>query len=223
MAQTHAMARKKKLEAPTSGPAKAAKELHLPPEKLLPIRRLLKPDWRRIGQEKLNEILSLLWFPEGMEEEAKNARMIKAIDLFESIEPGDGIESMLAAQMVGAHHAAMECLRRAMLPNQTFEGRNAALSQAQRLMGLYTQQLAALDKHRGKGQQKITVERVTVQSGGQAIVGNVERGDASTSPAAGHGKVAPPQIEHAPQEADSLENLTKAPATRKTKAGRTHG
>ena len=37
-----------------------------------------------------------------------------------------------------------------------------------------------LNRHRGKGQQKVTVEHVHVHEGGQAIVGNVEsRGDGS--------------------------------------------
>lgn len=43
-------------------------------------------------------------------------------------------------------------------------------------MALYAQQMAALDKHWGKGQQKLTVEHIHVHSGGQAIVGHVERG-----------------------------------------------
>jgi hypothetical protein len=34
--------------------------------------------------------------------------------------------------------------------------------------------LDALNRHRGKGQQKITVEHVHVHSGGQAVVGVVE-------------------------------------------------
>ena len=33
--------------------------------------------------------------------------------------------------------------------------------------------LEALNRHRGKGQQKVTVEHVTVNAGGQAIVGAV--------------------------------------------------
>ena len=33
-----------------------------------------------------------------------------------------------------------------------------------------------LNKHRGKGQQKITVKHVNVAAGGQAIVGNIEAG-----------------------------------------------
>ena len=133
-----------------------------------------------IETEKLNEIASLLWLPEGISETQKNARIIRAIDLFESLEPDDGVEAMLAAQMVGTHHAAMECLRRAMIPDQSFEWCNAALGHAQRLMGLYTRQLVAIDKHRGKGQQKVTVEYVNVESGGQAIVGHVERGKDNT-------------------------------------------
>ena len=35
--------------------------------------------------------------------------------------------------------------------------------------------LDALNKHRGKGQQKVTVEHVHVHAGGQAVVGTVER------------------------------------------------
>jgi len=42
--------------------------------------------------------------------------------------------------------------------------------------GTYALHLEALDKHRGKGQQKVTVEHVHVYRGGQAIVGNVEQG-----------------------------------------------
>jgi hypothetical protein len=34
----------------------------------------------------------------------------------------------------------------------------------------------ALKKYRAKAQQVVRVERVTVEEGGQAIVGNVERG-----------------------------------------------
>jgi len=48
------------------------------------------------------------------------------------------------------------------------------LKQAQRLSELFQKQLAALDKRRGRGQQKVTVEHVTVAAGGQAIVGNIE-------------------------------------------------
>ena len=109
-------------------------------------------------------------------EDTKHERILRALELYESLEPADGAEGMLAMQMVGTHDAALECLKRAALSNQTFEGRDMALKHAHKLMTLYTKQLETLNKHRGKGQQRVTVEHVNVQAGGQAIVGNVESG-----------------------------------------------
>src|SRR6202171_2268580 len=87
---------------------------------------------------------------------------------------------MLAAQLVACHNASMECYRRAMIGEQTFEGRRENLSQANKLSRTYTTLLEALNRHRGKGQQKVTVEHVHVHEGGQAIVGNVEGGGMRT-------------------------------------------
>jgi hypothetical protein len=38
----------------------------------------------------------------------------------------------------------------------------------------YAMLLEALNRHRGKGQQKVTIEHVHVHEGGQAVVGVVE-------------------------------------------------
>jgi hypothetical protein len=67
----------------------------------------------------------------------------------------------------------MECYRRAMIPAQTVEGRSENLNQANKLSRTYVLLFDALNRHRGKGQQKVTVERVHVHSGGQAVVGMV--------------------------------------------------
>jgi len=97
------------------------------------------------------------------------------------IEPRDEIEGMLAVQMVATHNAAMECFRRAMLDNQTFEGRRENLNQANKLTRSYATLMEALNRHRGKGQQRVTVEHVHVHQGGQAIVGNVTPGGGVSS------------------------------------------
>ena len=97
--------------------------------------------------------------------------MMAAYEALQNIAPRDELEGMLAAQMISTHNAAMECLRRAMIPEQTYEVRDSNLKHAAKLMTIYERQLAAPDKHRGKGRQKITVEHVTVEAGGQAIVG----------------------------------------------------
>jgi hypothetical protein len=80
---------------------------------------------------------------------------------------------MMAAQLIAAHNAAMECYRRAMIGEQSFEGRRENLAQANKLSRTYATLLEALNRHRGKGQQKVTVEHIHVHSGGQAVVGVV--------------------------------------------------
>ena len=143
---------------------------------ILSARGALDASDQQIEARKLHEIVELLWLPESLSEEEMSARILRALDLYEDLKPDGSAESMLAAQMVGTHSAALDCLRRAALPDQTYVGRDMALKHAHKLMTLYTQQLAALDKHRGKGQQKVTVEHVHVHPGGQAVVGNVEMG-----------------------------------------------
>lgn len=100
-------------------------------------------------------------------------RTNNAIALLDELEPVDGPEAMLAAQMVAVHLAAMDCMARAMHPSQSFAGRELNLKHGAKLSRIYAEQVAALDKHRRKGQQTVTVEHVHVHEGGQAIVGNV--------------------------------------------------
>lgn len=49
--------------------------------------------------------------------------------------------------------------------------------QAAKLMRTFATMAECLRTYRGGGQQKMTVEHVTVQAGGQAIVGTVNRGE----------------------------------------------
>jgi hypothetical protein len=80
---------------------------------------------------------------------------------------------MMIAQLVAAHNASMDSFRRAMLHGNSAESRSEFLSQANKLTRTYAIALDALNRHRGKGQQKMTVEHVHVHAGGQAIVGQV--------------------------------------------------
>lgn len=149
-------------------------DIECPVAEVLNLREMLKVDTCTVEIRKINEIGELIWLHDNLDVGERNVRVVRALELYEDLKPSGSAEGMLAAQMVGTHSTALDCLRRAALTNQTFEGRNMALNQAQKLMALYTKQLAALDKHRGKGQQKVTVEYVNVEPGGQAIVGNVE-------------------------------------------------
>jgi len=106
-----------------------------------------------------------------------NIRKVNSlIAMVADIEPQDNIEAMLATQMSAIHHATMECAANAWLQDQTFEGRELNLNYMTKLSRVFASQVEALNKYRGKGQQKMTVEHVHVNEGGQAIIGNVEQG-----------------------------------------------
>jgi hypothetical protein len=151
-----------------------------------------------LQQHLLNQTYCALWLADELTEDEKMTRFISAISMLEGIEPKDGTEGMLATQMVGTHNAAMECLRRAMLQGQSFEGRDQNLKHATKLLSICARQIEVLDKHRGKGQQKVTVEYVNVESGGQAVVGHIESGKVAGTPR----KVTKPKPKAIPSNPD---------------------
>jgi hypothetical protein len=84
----------------------------------------------------------------------------------------DETEGMLATQMVATHFAAISALRR-LKGAETFHQQDSNGNLAVKLLRTFTLQIEALQRYRGKGQQKVTVEHVHVNAGGQAIVGVV--------------------------------------------------
>jgi hypothetical protein len=144
----------------------------------------------------VNQATSSLWMAHSEEEERDRQRSVVALV---GIRPKDELEGMIAAQLLAAHNATMECYRRAMRPEQTSEGRSENLNQANKLSRTYAVLLDALNRHRGKGQQKVTVEHVHVHSGGKAVVGMVGAPGGGAAPKLEdqpHAK----QIAYAPQQ-----------------------
>ena len=140
------------------------------PGTLKPIGGSMSDDWNNI---LVNQTCNALWL-RNCDEEDQDRQRGAAVAALIGIGPKDELEGMIAAQLLAGHNAAMECYRRAMLPGQTFEGRSENLSQANKLSRTYATLLEALNRHRGKGGQKVTVEHVHVHAGGQAVVGVVE-------------------------------------------------
>jgi hypothetical protein len=133
----------------------------------------ISDDWNNLVA---NQTVRALWHFESADPETKKRDRSATIHALVGVSPRDECEGMIAAQLIACHHAAMECYRRAMLPEQPFEGWREQLNQANKLSRTYATLLEALNRHRGKGQQKVTVEHVHVHEGGQAIVGNVTPG-----------------------------------------------
>jgi len=165
----------------------------------------LKPRLRQIGGSQsddwnnilANQTLHSLWLVHSSDEFQERQRSATLAALV-GIAPKDEIEGMIAAQLLAGHNVAMECYRRAMIESQSFEGRRENLNQANKLSRTYSTLLEALNRYRGKGQQKVTVEHVHVHAGGQAVVGMVETpggGDRTKSEDQPHAK----KIAHAPE------------------------
>ena len=98
-----------------------------------------------------------------------------AIAIVAEIAPQDGIEAMLATQMAAVHIATMRHSRQ-MAGAETIAQLDVQEKVFNKLARTFAAQVEALRKHRHGGQQKMTVEHVTVEKGGQAIVGNVTKG-----------------------------------------------
>ncbi len=93
------------------------------------------------------------------------------------MEPEDPAESMLAIQMATCHTHIMKMLARITKANAPVGSDvvKTTMLLADRLMRTYTKQMETLARYRRKGMQKMTVEHITVENGGQAIVGSVDR------------------------------------------------
>jgi hypothetical protein len=130
----------------------------------------MSDDWNKLIAD---QVLQALWI-KNSDQKTLDGQIDATLAVLMGIDPQDELESMMAAQLIASYNAAMECYRRAMLGDQTFEGRRENLNQANKLSRTWATLIEALNRYRGKGQQKVTVEHVHVHAGGQAMVGNVE-------------------------------------------------
>ena len=120
-----------------------------------------------------------------------------AVAVINGLEPRDQLEAMLAAQMAAVHAAAMK-LARQLAQSDTVVLQDSAERAFNKLTRTFATQLEAFKRYRSGGEQKVTVQHVSVSEGGQAIVGNVTQNSrqpapdsAATAPALTHSKPQP--------------------------------
>ena len=128
------------------------------------------------------------------------------IAVVKDIKPRDQLEAMLAAQMAVTHGAIMTFARR--LGNvETLEQQDSAERAFNKLARTFAMQLEALKRYRSGGEQKVTVQHVTVSDGGQAIVGHVTQSARPSQPAPA---VARPHAVRASADAADPRGRTRA-------------
>jgi hypothetical protein len=102
------------------------------------------------------------------------------LSVVRGISPRDETEALLAAQMATIHNAARRLNHVETIPQQ-----DSASTMLNKLARTFASQVEALKKYRSAGEQTIKVQHVTVNDGGQAIVGNVGQGGGGTAKTGG--------------------------------------
>lgn len=118
----------------------------------------------------LLQAIGTTWLPKGSADpEAMDRNLYGVSAAMIDLAPTSAIEGMAAAQLVALHNAAMECARRAMIPEQTADGCKLNLDGANKCSRTFAVLLDSLNKHRGKGQQTVRVEHVHVDARQQTV------------------------------------------------------
>jgi len=105
-------------------------------------------------------------------DEASLSKANFLLAMAQGIEPRDEVEAMLAMQMAVVHDATMTLARRLASSGNILQ-QDSTERAFNKLARTYTSQMDALKRYRSDGRQTVRVERVTVEAGGQAVVGAV--------------------------------------------------
>ena len=96
-----------------------------------------------------------------------------ALGFVDAMQPQDATEALLLSQMAVTHQAVMMMARK-LNHVETIPQQDSAERALNKTARTFAVQMDTLKRYRSKGQQVVRVERVTVNDGGQAIVGAVE-------------------------------------------------
>jgi hypothetical protein len=141
------------------------------------------------------------------------------LSVVKGIKPGDQIEAMLAAQMAAIHVSVLTLAGR-LAHVEEIPQQDSCERAFNKLARTFATQTEALKRYRTGGEQKVTVQHVSVSEGGRAIVGNVTHaaGEAAPLSTLAEPEQAPMvlvgELERAPL---LLETGRKAPVRRRRK------
>jgi hypothetical protein len=111
------------------------------------------------------------------------------LSVLKGVQPRDQLEAMLAAQMAAVHMATMTIAQQ-LADVENIPQQDSAERAFNKLSRTFTTQMEALKRYRTGGEQKVTVQHVSVAEGGKAIVGNVTQAQRENVP--GKAAASPP-------------------------------
>lgn len=126
----------------------------------------------RLARRLMEQVGDCVPVPDSLPPLERRRRMEAAAATLKGIGPRDDTEGMLAAQMVATHNLALDCLARANGIRDP-DWRAMEMRYGARLLQLWTRQLEALDRQRGKGTRKLRIEHVRLEPEGREILRQV--------------------------------------------------
>ena len=133
--------------------------------------RMLAEALGAVDRDALDGLLSQLAKASAVARRPDQGNLSFMISMLKNIAPKGSIEAMLAAQMVCVHIATMRCACRLACTDDVAQ--QESLTRAlTRLARTFATQMEALSRHRSNGACAITVQNLSVQNGGKAVVGN---------------------------------------------------
>jgi hypothetical protein len=126
----------------------------------------------RLARRLMEQVGDCVPTPAALSPLQRRRRMEAAAATLKGIAPRDDKEGMLATQMVVTHNLALDCLARANRSPDP-QWREMELRYGARLLEVWTRQLEALDRQRGKGTRKLRIEHVRVAPEGREILRQV--------------------------------------------------
>ena len=108
-----------------------------------------------------------------------------SLELYTGLHPKNALESVLSSLIIGVSNATNDCLSlAARVPPHEVQHRDVNLRHALKGAAVVTQLVDALERVRGNRAGNVSVGKVNVESGGQAIVGTVQSGLRDQEPGA---------------------------------------
>lgn len=133
--------------------------------------KLLAEALGAVDSEALHGLLSQLVKASAVARRPDQGNLSFMVSMLKSVAPKDSLETMLVAQMVSIHVASMRCACRLACTDDVPQQESLSRTLT-RLARTYAAQMEALNRHRSSGACAITVQNLSVQDGGKAVVGH---------------------------------------------------
>jgi hypothetical protein len=124
----------------------------------------------RLAERLAYQVMRCQRIPDSADAEERAQLAGSAVAALKELAPAGAAEGLLATQMVAAHNASLDLLRRALVDKQPDRFVEERTRQYARISEVFLKQLDRYARHRGRQRQTIRIEHVRVVEDGKVTV-----------------------------------------------------